>query len=229
MMSDETLDSLLQYFGDLVTDNKKDKIREVLNFRTNHITIALEDIYQPHNASATLRTCDLLGVQNIHIIENWNRYSLNPEVDMGSSKWISLHRYNEKGDNNTERCIHTLREQGYRIVATTPHRNSVTLDELPLDQKSAFLFGNEKEGLSESSISMADAHLRLPMFGFTESYNISVSVAITLSSIVPRLHRSEGIPWRLSERERKELTLGWYKRIVSRSDLLEQRFLEGRS
>jgi len=227
IMNNRIRGGLIKHLSQYVTRNKIDKINEMLKYRTNYVTLILEDIYKPHNAGATIRTCECLGVQNIHIIENTSLFTVSQDVTQGSYKWVTLHRYNEKNRNNTETCIRTLKSEGYRIIATTPNTNidNQTLEEISLDTKLAFMFGNEEEGLSDYSLKAADAYLKLPMHGFTQSYNISVSVAITLSYIIDKLHKSN-VPWRLTATEKSKLILAWYKKSIRRSDLIEKAFLE---
>lgn len=220
-------DELIEYFAEYVTEHKISRIKQVLGHRTRYLTLVLEDIYQPHNANATLRTVECLGIQDIHIIENENEFKVAPVVTQGASKWLNLNRY-RWDENNTKTCLEKLRANGYRIFATTPHATEFyTLDTIPLDQKMAIMFGNEGFGLTEYAIDAADDILKIPIYGFTESYNISVSVAITFSHIIKRLHNSE-VNWGLTEEEKKELTLKWYKKIVRRSDLLEKKYLQER-
>src|SRR5690606_12525524 len=145
----------------------------------------LENLFQPHNASAVLRSCDGFGIQDIHIIENYNKYKPNREIDMGSSKWLNTIKYKEK-ENNTVECIRHLKSKGYKIVATTPHENDCLIDDLPLDQPTALLFGTELTGLTKEALNEADAFVKIPMFGFTESFNISVSVALALYSVTQK-------------------------------------------
>ncbi|MCP4289815.1 MAG: RNA methyltransferase, partial [Gammaproteobacteria bacterium] len=130
--------------------------------------------------------------------------------------------------NNTAACFQTLRAQGYKLIATSPHPGSITLPEITLDGKLAFLFGNEKEGLTEYALDNADAHLRLPMYGFTESYNITVSVAMVLAYIVDKL-RNADVDWRLPEDEQQSLLLEWCRVELRRSDLLEKRYFAERA
>ncbi len=227
-MDPQLRDELIAYLAQFVTPNKVQKIRQVLENRTYYVTLVLEDIYQPQNASATIRTAECLGVQTLHVIENRNEFRVSPKVTQGAAKWITLFRYNEAGADNTGACVQALRSQGYQIIATSPNvERSYSLDTLPLERPMAFLFGNEEEGLSPRAMALADGYLRLPMYGFTQSYNISVSVAITLSHVIEKLHRSD-LPWRLTEEEKAELTLEWYRRIVRRHELLEQKYLEER-
>lgn len=223
---------LIEFLGEFVTPNKREKIVEVLAERTDYVTVVLEDIFQPHNASAVLRTCECYGVQSVHVVENRNTYKVNPQVAMGSSKWLDLERYREPGRDNTRDCLDRLRQRGYRIVATSPdteNRISFTPLDLPLDQPVAILYGTEEQGLTDGALAAADQYLRLPQYGFTQSYNISVSVAITLTSLMGRLRSPEFAgEWRLSEERRQELTLAFYRRIVTRHAALERRFLEER-
>lgn len=194
--------------------------------RTKHITVVLEDIFQPHNASAVLRTCDLTGIQDVHIIENNNQYDVNPDVALGASKWLNLVKYNQS-EHNTLLAYEKLRKQGYRIVASTPHKNDQDLESIPLDGKLAIVFGTELKGLSNIAIDNADEYIKIPMFGFTESYNISVSAALILFTLTDRL-RKTSISWELSGKEKSEILLEWSRRSVKRSDIIENQFLKNR-
>ncbi len=206
--------ALLDYLGQFITEHKKRRMQEVLPWRTRHVALVLEDIYQPQNASATLRTAEILGVLDIYIVENRNAYRLNPDVTLGANKWVNLHRFRERDADNTARALAHLRQQGYTLVATSPHKDGYAPEDIPLERPLAFWFGNELEGLSAQALDAADLYLRLPMFGFTESYNISVSVAITLYTVIRRLHRAADIPWRLSPDEQEEVLLTWYRRVL---------------
>lgn len=203
------LDQLLDH----ITENKRKLFQEIIEYRTNHVTVALENIFQPHNAAAVLRSCDCFGVQNVHVIENGNKYTPNKEIDMGSSKWISMNRYNQE-ENNTLNCINQLKSKGYKIVATTPHEKDCMIDELPLDQPVALLFGTELTGLSDIALEHSDAYVKLPMYGFTESYNISVSVALALFSVTERMRKDSSIKWELSEEEKILTQLAWAEKVV---------------
>lgn len=216
--------ALVEHLGSFVTDHKKALIERALAERTDHLALALEDIYQPHNASACLRTCECLGVQNIHIVEGRNRYEVNPEVVMGSVKWLTLHRYREPDRDNTAACVSRLKEIGYRVIATSPRADGYAPEDLPLDRPAAILFGTEEQGLSAGALAAADGSLRIPMYGFTESLNISVSVAVVFSHLMRRLRASD-VPWRLGDERREELRLTWYRRVVSRSAAIEEAFL----
>ena len=215
-------EELIEFLRDYVTPNKQEKIAAVLEDRTRHLALVLEDIYQPHNASACLRSCDCLGVQDSHVVERRNEYRPNHEISLGSAKWLTMHRYHQTGS-----CIDSVKKRGYRLIATTPNADGYDLLTLPLDQPVAIMFGTEEQGLSQEALEAADATLRLPMYGFTQSYNISIAVALTLSRLVERLRNSD-LPWKLDEADKKEMTLAFYRRIVKRHDLLEENFWANR-
>jgi tRNA (guanosine-2'-O-)-methyltransferase len=217
--------ALLNYLASFVSDHKRELFNKHVQYRTRHITVAVENIFQPQNASAVLRTCDCFGVQDVHVIENNNEYVVNPDVALGASKWLNLHRYS-KEENNTVECINALKAKGYKVIATTPHTNDVTLDELPIDGKIALLFGTEKEGLSDLAMEHADGFMRIPMYGFTESFNISVSAAIILHHLTEKLRASD-INWQLSEQEVLDIKMDWVRSVVKHADKYEAEFLEG--
>ncbi len=215
---------ILDYLLTFISENKQQKFQEIIRFRTRHITIILEDIYQPHNASAVLRSCDCFGIQNVHIIENKNKYEVNPDVALGSAKWLNLLRYN-RTQNNTLDCLTALKKQGYQIVATTPHQDDFTPESFPLDRKFALLFGTELKGLTPDALKLADKFIRIPMVGFTESLNISVSAAILLHTLMGRLHTSD-IKWRLTKEEETDTLISWASAIIKKPDLIIQNFIE---
>ncbi len=237
-LSKEDRKALLAFLSRFVSEARRQKMAAVLRHRTRHITVLLEDIYQPQNASAVLRTCDALGLQDVYIAENWNAYRFNPDVSLGAEKWLTIHRFRHPGCTEggleamrtppssfpaTEEAMQHLRAKGYLLVATSPHTDSCSLEDIPLTRKVAFLFGNEREGLSAYALAHADMHLRLPMYGFVESYNISVSAAITLFSVTERLRRSDA-PWRLSEDEQEEILLMWLRCSAPSGEALERLF-----
>lgn len=207
----------------MVNKNRLALIDRILTERTRYITVLLEDIYQPHNASAVLRTCDCFGIQDVHIVENRNAYELNPDVELGAAQWLTMHRYNQEG-NNTERAIRSLRKQGYRVIAATPHTDDVEVADLDLeDGRMAIMLGTEMKGLSEKALEMADEFVKIPMVGFTESFNISVSAAIILYELNTRLRRSS-IDWKLKLSENEEIRFQWIKNSINHIVRIEQGF-----
>lgn len=216
---------LYKFLQQYTTEERKKRFEEVLNYRTRHVTVVLEDIYQSHNASAVLRSCDINGVQDIHVIENRWVYNVNPDIVVGSIKWLDLKKYNEQ-DFNTPEAFDALHKKGYKIVATCPHQDDYTPEELPLDQPVAIVFGTEKTGLSDYALEHADMYVKIPMFGFTESYNISVSAALMMYTLMQRLHNSNDIDWHLTEEEKEELRFDWTKKTIKRFWDYENKFRE---
>lgn len=212
----------ITFLSDFVTPERTQRFADVLKYRTRHLTIVLENLYQPHNTSAVLRSCDCFGVQDVHIIENTNAFNVNPDIALGSSKWLNIHRYN-LSDNNTPDCIAQLKQQGYRIAATSLHTDAIDISELDLSPRTALLFGTEKEGLTHTALSLADVHVKIPMYGFTESFNISVSAALSLFYLTGKLRKSD-LKWQLTEAETYPILVSWYMNTIKNSDLLEQRF-----
>ncbi|QCX39435.1 RNA methyltransferase [Aureibaculum algae] len=215
---------LLHYLQGLITEHRKELFEKVLAERTRHFTVVLEDIYQKHNTSAVVRTCDVFGIQDLHIIENkYNSYVSN-QVAKGAQKWIDFHEYNQHA-NNTENCLKTLRKNGYQIIATTPHNDSCLLQDFDISKKSAFVFGVEKGGVSDYMLDEADGYLKIPMNGFTESLNISVAAAIILQSVTQRLRVSQ-LNWQLSEVEKNEKRLDWTKKTINHVEEVIERWKE---
>jgi len=223
-MDQLTLD-LIAHMSECVTENRLALFKRVLAERTRYITVLLEDIYQSQNASAVLRTCDCTGIQDVYIVEERNEYEINSDVALGADQWLSLNYYNE-GEKNLESAIVALKKQGYRIVATSPHKEGVSPETFDLKQgKAALMFGTELNGLTDQAIELADEYIHIPMAGFTESYNISVSAAITLYSLRKRLEVSS-LQWKISEEEQSELLLSWLRNTIKMSDQIENKFIK---
>ncbi|ALU74607.1 TrmH family RNA methyltransferase [Tenacibaculum finnmarkense] len=209
---------LLAYLEGFITDKRKETFNRVLNERTRHFTVVLEDIYQPHNASAVVRSCDIFGVQDVYAIENRFTNKVSRHVAKGSQKWLNINRYKEDGDN-TKACIDDLRAKGYQIIGTTPHTDSCVLSDFDVTKKSAFVFGAEKDGISDYIKQEADGFLKIPMVGFTESLNISVAAAITLNDVTARLRKTD-LNWQLSNEEKRVLYFEWIKNTIKNPDKL---------
>ncbi len=215
---------LSRYLSQFITEERYSLFNKIIKDRTRYMTVVLEDIFQPHNASAVLRSCDCFGVQDVHIIENENEYTVNPDVALGSSKWLNLYKYTEK-ENNTLDTINKLKEKGYRIIATTPHTDDVNLEDFDISKgKFALMFGSEQPGLSKIAMENADEFLKIPMYGFTESFNISVSAAIVLHHLSLKLRQSD-IDFKLTNTEQQEITLEWLKRSIKDSEKIIKKFL----
>ena len=218
---------LLNYLASFVTAKRLALFDKILEERTNYITVVLEDIYQSQNASAVLRTCDCFGIQNVHVIENRNKFNVNKEVALGASKWLNIYKYNKHVNNSLE-AIKTLKKKGYRIIATTPNENQNTqLPDFDLTRgKSALVFGSELPGITPQIFNEADEFLKIPMYGFTESFNISVSVAIILSELTSKLRKLDKNLWKLDEEEKEQIKLAWIRNTVKSSQQIEKLFLK---
>ena len=209
---------LFEYLQSYLTVRRKELFKEVLGKRTRHFTVVTEDVYQLHNTSAVMRSCDVFGIQDLHVIEERFGKRVDKEIAMGAQKWVDIYRHQNAID-----CLQSLRKKGYQIIATTPHDNSTLLHEFDVTQKSAFFFGTEKLGVSEEVMQQADGFLKIPMYGFTESLNISVSAAIILQEVVTRM-RIEAVPWQLSESEKQEIEFQWTQKSIKSVDKIKERF-----
>lgn len=209
---------LLAYLDGYLTEQRRNRFTEVLSQRTKHFTVATEDVYQLHNTSAVIRSCDVFGIQEINIVEEINSKRIDREIAMGAQKWVDLNRYQSVID-----CIMQLKRNGYQIVATTPHKDESLLEEFDISKKSCFFFGRETEGLSQDVLDQADCFLKIPMVGFTESLNISVSAAIILQHVTSKLKKSD-IQWRLTEDEKAMKRLDWIKKTIKSYDKIVDRF-----
>ncbi len=213
---------LVEYLMDFVVEERKQTFLKIIENRTRYISILLEDVYQPHNASAVLRSCDCFGIQDIHVIESRTKFSPDKEITMGSDKWLNLLRYS--GEKSLDSCIARLRQKGYRIVATTPHFDDCQLSEFDIEKGPfVLMFGSELNGLSKRALEYADEYVKIPMYGFTESLNISVSAAIILQYFSMKIRETE-IFWRLNNIEKDQIMLSWLKKSIKDSKGIIERF-----
>ncbi|MCW3076508.1 MAG: TrmH family methyltransferase [Bacteroidetes bacterium] len=217
---------LINYLTGFISENRKERFDEVIANRTDYLTIVLEDLYQAHNASAVLRSCDCFGIQNVHFIENKNNYKISADVAMGSSKWLTINRHNHPV-NNTKETLLQLKSQGYKIVATTPHKDDYTIDTLPINQKIALVFGTEIDGISQDVYEVADEFVKIPMYGFTESFNISVCAALCMYELSTRI-RKEIKNHLLTEYEKTDVYLQWLKTSIDNSKGLIENYYKAK-
>ncbi|MGB0896816.1 MAG: TrmH family RNA methyltransferase [Flavobacteriaceae bacterium] len=210
--------ALFSYLEQFVTPARREKFVKILNKRTKHFTVVLEDVYQMHNTSAVIRSCDVFGVQKAHAIEVQHKNVLDKEIAMGAQKWVDLQYH-----SNTDACVNALREQGYQIIATTPHNDSCYVEDFDVTKRSALFFGSERDGISENIMKQADGFIKIPMVGFTESLNISVSAAIILQSLTTKLRNSD-LNWKLTEDEKEEQQLIWMQNSIKSIDNILERY-----
>lgn len=210
-------EKLLQALYQIITPEKIEKFERIAAERTRHVTVAVENLFQEHNASAVMRTCDCFGIQDLHIIEQTNKFSVNRDIALGAGQWVNHYHYTDTLYPTTK-CITELKEKGYKIAATTPHTDAYTINDVPIDEPIAFLFGTEQTGLSEKALDLSDYYVKIPMVGFTESFNISVSAALTINTIRTRLENQNELDWKLNKAEQTALKIEWCKRILKNPD-----------
>ena len=208
----------LHFLENILTENRKNKFLKVLENRTNHFTVVVEDIFQMHNASAVMRSCEVFGIQELNVIEQRYGKSIDKEIAMGAQKWVDINTFDSISNG-----VETMKKKGYQIIATTPHENDCELDDFDISKPSALFFGTERDGLSEEILQRADGFLKIPMVGFTESLNISVSAAIIIQNLTNRL-RNSAIDWHLSEEEILLKRLAWAKNSIKDIKRIEERY-----
>ena len=212
--------ALAEYLMGFVTERKGSLFVEKVAQRTRHLTVVVENLFQDHNFSAVMRSCDCFGIQDVHVIENSYSYRVNDEISLGASQWIDVHRHRGQ-ENNTPACITKLKQQGYVIAATTPHKDDVDLEAYDLSSPTALLFGTEKEGLTPEALELADVYVKVPMVGFTESLNISVCAAVCMHHLTWKMRHSD-IPWQLSETEKWDVIYRWVRASLKDPDGIEK-------
>lgn len=199
---------LFEQASELVSPERHELFDRLAQLRTRHIAVVLEDIYQSHNAAAVLRSCDCFGVQDVHVVERNNHFNPAGDVAVGSSKWVDYYRH-----PSIEDSYNYLHAKGYRIVATLPHENDQMITDLDITQPTALVFGTELTGLTPEAIRGADAYVKIPMYGFTESFNISVCAALSLFCLTERM-RAANLPWQLTDEQQLDLKLHWLEQTI---------------
>jgi tRNA (guanosine-2'-O-)-methyltransferase len=208
----------LDFLENILTENRKERFLNVLKNRTRHFTVAVEDVFQMHNTSAVMRSCEVFGIQELNVIEQRFGKRIDKEIAMGAQKWVDINAF-----DSITGCLDNLQSRGYQIIATTPHEDDCLLDDFDISKPSALFFGTERDGLSEEILNRADGFLKIPMVGFTESLNISVSAAIIIQNLTERLRKSN-IKWQLSEEEIVEKRLQWAKNTIKDIKRIEARY-----
>lgn len=210
-----------------ISDDKVRRFNEIVNNRTRYFTIVLEDVFQAQNTNAVIRSCECFGIQDLHLIENKYDFEVVPDISKGSSQWINIQQYNQ-ALNNTKPCLQHLKNQGYTIIGTSPHQNEINLEDISIDNKTAFVLGSEKDGLSQEAKEICDGFMKIPMVGFTESLNLSNCSAIIAQSLTNRIRRSE-IPWQLTEEEKTAILIEWCFEVTGRKELLLEYFFQNKA
>jgi tRNA (guanosine-2'-O-)-methyltransferase len=208
----------LEFLEKILTQSRKERFLDVLQNRTRHFTVVVEDVFQLHNTSAVMRSCEVFGIQELNIIEQRFGKRIDKEIAMGAQKWVDINAF-----ESISGCLDNLKSRGYQIIATTPHNNDCLLEDFDISKPSALFFGTERDGLSEEILKKSDGFIKIPMVGFTESLNISVSAAIIIQNLTERLRKSN-IQWQLSEEEIILKRLQWAKNSIKDSKRIEARY-----
>jgi len=204
---------LYELLAEHLTDHKRNLFDRILAERTRYVTLVMEDLYQAQNTSAIQRSAESFGLQDLHIIENKHTFSQHRRISKGSADWLTMHRYNAPGRNNTESCLVNLKNEGYQLVVTALHEQTLSLHEVDLGKKTAIIMGTELTGASDVAMEMADVYMKIPTVGFTESLNVSVASAVIMQHLTHRM-RTENRLWQLKEEEKLLLKIEWAKRSI---------------
>jgi tRNA (guanosine-2'-O-)-methyltransferase len=214
---------LLHFLQSFITENKKMRMEQVLRQRTRYIVVVLENVIDEHNVEAVVRSCECTGVQDVYIITEGKGFKPARGILRGADKWTTLIRYQDNGGQATLSCLQHLRQRGYQIVVTLAEGPACSPEELPMDKPLAICFGQEKTGISRLLYDHADTFLKIPMTGFTESFNVSVAAGIILYTLT-RLLRHSTVNWQLTEAEKRYLRFEWTWKCLQQPDLLVKEF-----
>ena len=216
----EWYDERVGYLAEFMLPERYATMRRVVADRTRYMTVCAENTFHPQNASALVRHCEAFGVQELHAIEFLCGFQANTHIVRGTDKWVDIMR-----DENTPQAVEHLKREGYRIVAATPHTNDLTPDSFDIAKgKFCLVFGTEKQGISPEIMAVADEFVKIPMYGFVESLNVSACAAILIQGLVEKLHRSD-VEWRLSPEEQSELLYRWMRESIKDDEgILRKRF-----
>lgn len=218
-MKDTCNQHYLDYLENFITENRRNTFLDVLSRRSKHFTVAVEDLFQLHNTSAVLRTCEVFGVQELNVIEEKYGKTIDKEIALGAQKWVDVNRF-----DSTAACIAAMKQRGYRIIATSPHDDSCLLEDFDVSRPFALFFGTERLGLSEDVLKQADGFLKIPMLGFTESLNISSSAAIIIQSLSSKL-RNSNVAWQLTPDEIMKKRIDWAEKTIKDIEFVKSRYI----
>ena len=202
--SREWLEERLEYMSQFLTEERKAVLQRTVASRTHYMRILTENMFHPQNASAIMRHCEAFGIQQIHTVEDRCKFDPSVNIVRGTQKWVDVEHH-----ETTREALAALKSEGYRIVATTPHRCSATPETFDVTKgKFALVFGTEHAGISDEVIEAADDFLMIPMCGMVESLNVSASAAILIYMLSERIRQSvDG--WQLSDDEQLKLLTRW--------------------
>ncbi len=192
-----------------ITEHRRDLLFKVVQNRTRHFCMVLEDLFDPHNISAVIRTAEVFGIEDVHVIEEVNPYKINKSILKGSIKWMNIHLHEKR-----KACMEHLRKKGYRIAVASTNTNNSVLD-LDLSKPTAFYLGSEFTGNHPDTLSAADVEFKLPQYGITESMNVSVAGGVLMCYLDHFMQKKGRAEYALPPKERDELLLEWLERHLN--------------
>ncbi|MDH4121753.1 MAG: RNA methyltransferase [Deltaproteobacteria bacterium] len=213
---EDTALAMAQALEPLVLPRRLEKMRAVLATRSDHVVFAFEAMVDPHNLSAALRSLDAFSFQDVYLVRYQGKTGLSKGVTRGADKWLSVHAM-----ESTAELAVRLKERGYRLAASHLRHDAVDLEQMDFSQPTALLFGNEHAGVGPEALALADLVFRIPMRGFVESFNLSVSAALAAQTArreIDRLGAEDQAPWRLDPLRRNMLYAAWLRRHVRRGE-----------
>ncbi len=211
---------IIELLSPFITETRRARIARVVQHRTYTVTPVIEGLYDLGNVSAVMRTAEGLGYQPFHLIEHGTKFKKANRVSAGAEKWLDIYRW-----KHTSEAIHYLKEQGYRILATYLDEQARPIQDFDFTQPTALLFGNEHEGLSMEAVALSDATCMIPMYGFVQSFNISVAAAISLYHAQQDRLRRQGYHGDLTPEEQLILTAEFYLRSIRQPERLLRELL----
>jgi len=216
---------------DFLLPERRQRIDRAVESRTRTLTVVMEAFCDPQNVNAVLRTCDAVGVQEVHVVEgSMKPYERNRKISQNADKWLDVVRWRSTGE-----CLAALRARGFALYATSLGEGSGPLGELSFEGKVALIFGNESRGVSAEALSLADARYAIPMRGLVQSLNVSVAAAVSLFHAVERRERDRGRHGDLEEAEAEALRQRFYvlavkqRARIAKAEARESRSLTGRA
>lgn len=213
---------LIEKLKEFISPERFDKLASRLDFRTRYMLLGLEDIFYPHNASATIRSAEAFGIQEIHAVQSLCHFSPSRHIVRGTDQWVDIERW-----QSTPELVENLKSRGYRIVVTAPRKGGSTLENFDVAKgKFALFMGTEKTGISDWLMEQADDAIYIPMVGFAESLNISVSAAIITQELTSKIRKMDPSVWQISTQDRQELLLKWVKCSIRDVDNIIKRISE---
>jgi len=201
----------------ILSDERIARIEAVLDARLAGLTIVVENLYDPHNGAAAVRSAEAFGLSAVHAIEGTGPFHASPAVTIGCEKWIDLHRHPDVASARAALA-------GMIQVAALPGAGA-TVDDLPAGQPCAFWFGNEHDGLSAEAVAACTHRVEIPMYGFTRSFNLSVSAALILARASERRRTALGRPGDLPAEERAHRRARWYAQDIRGAAEIIERYV----